>query len=86
MVYRRPYPKSRFAKDSLAEYAAYEYRGSRLFRTVGLDHTFYRPPTSGQLAQYAAQLPPGFRVCSKVWEEMTIPVYARHARYGAKAG
>ena len=86
LVYRHPYPKSRFAKDSLAEYAAYEYRGARLFRTVGLDHTFYRPSTAGQLAQYAAQLPPGFRVCSKVWEEMTIPVYARHARYGAKAG
>lgn len=86
LVYRRAYPKSRFSKDSLAEYAAYEYRGSSLFRTVGLDHTFYRPPSVTQLAQYAAQLPPGFDVCSKAWEEVTVPVYARHARYGAKAG
>ena len=86
LVYRRSYHKSQFAKDSLAEYSAYEYRGSPLFRTVGLDHTFYRPPTAAQLAHYAAQAPPGFQICSKVWEEVTIPVYARHARYGEKAG
>lgn len=86
LVYRKPYPKSRFAKDCLAEYAAYEYAGGPLFRTVGVDHTFYRPPTASQLAHYAAQVPVGFRFCSKVWEELTVPAYARHPRYGAKAG
>jgi uncharacterized protein YecE (DUF72 family) len=25
-------------------------------------------------------------MCSKVWEEITIPVYAKHARYGSNAG
>ena len=25
-------------------------------------------------------------MCCKVWEEITIPVYAQHARYGVKAG
>lgn len=85
-VYKRRYPKSRFTKDSLAEYAAYEYQGLRIFRTAGIDHTFYRPPTSTQLAHYAAQLPEGFRICSKVWEEITIPVYARLPRYGSKGG
>jgi uncharacterized protein YecE (DUF72 family) len=86
LVYRKDYPKSRFAKDCLGEYAAYEYAGAPLFRAVGVDHTFYRPPTASQLAHYAAQVPVGFRFCSKVWEELTIPTYARHARYGAKAG
>lgn len=86
MVYRKPYPKNRFAQDCLAEYAAYTYQDAPLFRTVGLDQTFYRPPTVGQLAQYVAQLPTGFRICSKVWEEITIPAYAPHARYGSKAG
>jgi len=86
MVYHKPYPRSRFAKDCLAEYAAYTYQGAPLFRTVGLDHTFYRPPTVSQLAQYVAQVPTGFRICSKVWEEITIPAYAPHARYGSKAG
>ncbi len=86
LVYHRSYPKGRFKKDCLAEYARYEYRGERLFQTVGLDQTFYRPPTRAQLAHYAEQLPPGFEVCSKVWEEITIPRFAGQARYGAKAG
>lgn len=86
LVYRKPYPKRRFAKDCLSEYAAYAYQGERLFRTVGLDHTFYRPPAASQLAEYAAQVPAGFRICSKVWEEITIPAYANHSRYGTKAG
>jgi hypothetical protein len=34
-VYKRRYPKSRFKRDCLAEYATYEYDGERLFRTVG---------------------------------------------------
>ena len=25
-------------------------------------------------------------MCFKVWEEIRIPIYAKHARYGAKAG
>jgi uncharacterized protein YecE (DUF72 family) len=85
-VYTRPYPKSRFAKDCLKEYAAYEPGGRRLFRTVGVDHSFYRPPAASLWADYAAQVPDDFRFCSKVWEELTIPAYADLPRYGAKAG
>ena len=85
-VYRQAYPKNRFATDCLREYAAYEYGGHRLFRTVGVDHSFYRPPTAAQWAALAAQVPDDFRICSKVWEEVTIPAYADHPRYGAKAG
>ena len=85
-VYRKPYPRNRFSQECLAEYAAYSYQGAPLFRTVGLDQTFYRSPTVDQLSLYVTHLPTGFRVCSKVWEEITIPAYAPHARYGAKAG
>lgn len=85
LVYKRSYPKSRFAKDCLAEYAAYEYQGLRIFRTAGIDHTFYRPPTSAQLAHYASQLPEGFRICAKVWEEITMPsLAAQHATLGRR--
>jgi len=86
LIYTKAYPKGRFKQDCLAEYARYEYRGQPLFRTVGLDQTFYRPPTEAQLAHYAQQLPPGFDMCSKVWEELTIPQFASHPRYGSKAG
>ena len=85
-VYTRAYPKNRFARDCLAEYAAYEYEGTRLFRTVGVDHSFYRPPTTAQWHDYAAQVPDDFRICSKVWEELTIAAFADHPRYGTKAG
>jgi hypothetical protein len=85
-VYKKTYPKSRFKQDSLAEYAAYEYQGERLFRTVGIDHTFYGPPTAKMLAHYAAQLPTGFQACAKVWEEITVPVFPSGLRYAKKAG
>jgi uncharacterized protein YecE (DUF72 family) len=86
LIYTKAYPKGRFKQDCLGEYARYEYRGQRLFRTVGLDQTFYRPPSAAQLAHYAQQLPPDFDMCSKVWEDLTIPQFASHPRYGSKAG
>jgi uncharacterized protein YecE (DUF72 family) len=85
-VYKKSYPKSRFKQDCLAEYAAYEYQGEPLFRTVGIDHTFYGPPTASMLTRYAAQLPPGFQACAKVWEEITVPVFASGVRYTRKTG
>ncbi len=86
LVYKQRYPPSRFTKDALAEYAAYEYHGAPLFRTVGIDHTFYRPATVKQLAHYGSLVPTDFHFCSKVWEELTIPIYANLPRYGVKAG
>jgi uncharacterized protein YecE (DUF72 family) len=86
LVYQRTYPKSRFSQDTLAEYAAYAIDGVPLFSTVGIDHSFYRPASTTQLAHYAEQVPEHFRFCSKVWEEITIPAYANLRRYGAKAG
>ena len=85
-IYHRPYPASRFSKDSLAEYAAYATDEAPLFRTVGIDHSFYRPASATQLAHYASQVPADFHFCSKVWEELTVPAYADLPRYGAKAG
>ena len=85
-VYKRQYAKSRFAQECLGEYAQYQYNGQPLFGTVGNDSTFYRPPTANQLRRYLNQIPEDFEMCFKVWEEITIPSYARQARYGAKAG
>lgn len=85
-VYKQAYSKNRFAKDCLKEYAAYEHGGMRLFRTVGVDHSFYRPPTASQWNDYAGQIPDDFQICSKVWEEITIAAFADHPRYGTKAG
>lgn len=86
LIYHRPYVKSRFSRECLSEYAVFQHEGRPLFDTVGIDHTFYRPATSSQLASYAAQVPPTFHFCLKVWEELTIPAFARLPRYGTKAG
>ena len=85
-VYKKSYPKGRFKKDCLAEYATYQYKDVPLFRTVGLDQTFYRPPTDQLLQDYAAQIPPDFEMCSKVWERITIPQFPSLPEYGPKAG
>jgi uncharacterized protein YecE (DUF72 family) len=85
-VYTRQYSKSKFSQECLGEYCQYQYQGEPLFRTVGNDATFYRPPTANQLRRYLNQIPEDFEMCFKVWEEITIPSYAKQARYGARAG
>jgi uncharacterized protein YecE (DUF72 family) len=85
-VYKKTYPKSRFKQDSLAEYAQYSYKGEPLFRTVGIDHTFYGPPTPKMLAHYAEQVPTGFQACAKVWEDVTVPIFPSGLRYAKKSG
>ncbi|MGC3975895.1 MAG: DUF72 domain-containing protein [Nitrospira sp.] len=85
-VYRRNYTKTAFTRECLGEFCQYLYRGQPLFRTVGNDATFYRPPSANQLTRYLSQIPEDFHMCFKVWEELTIPAYAKHARYGPRAG
>jgi len=85
-VYHRQYAKSRFAQECLGEYCQFQYNHEPLFRTVGNDATFYRPPTANQLRRYLNLIPEDFEMCCKVWEEITIPSYAQQARYGVRAG
>ena len=85
-IYLKQYAKTKFAKECLGEYCQYLYNGEPCFRTVGNDATFYRPPATNQLATYLNQIPEDFHMCFKVWEEITIPVYAQQPRYGSKAG
>lgn len=85
-IYQRQYSKATFARECLGEYCQYLHKGNPLFRTVGNDSTFYRPPTVNQLLHYLKQIPEDFDMCFKVWEEITIPHFARHIRYGVKAG
>lgn len=72
IVYFKEYPENRFKKDCLAEYAA-----DGRFSTVGMDLFFYQPPTESLLEHYANQLPPHFKTCSKVWEEITVYRYPK---------
>ena len=85
-VYLKDYPKGTFIRDCLAEYCQFSYKGYPLFRTVGNDSSFYRPPTGPQLATYSEQMPTSFEMCFKVWQDITVPVFAQHPRYGMRAG
>ncbi|MDK2744338.1 MAG: DUF72 domain-containing protein [Nitrospira sp. BO4] len=85
-VYLKQYAKTTFARECLGEYCQFLYNGEPCFRTVGNDSTFYRPPSANQLRKYLNQIPEDFEMCFKVWEELTIPNYAKHPRYGLKAG
>src|SRR5262245_14684264 len=80
IVYHERYPEASFKVECLREYARFEP-----FRTVEFDFTFYRPPTARQLARYAAMLPPGFPVFSKVWEELTMPRFPELPRHAERS-
>lgn len=62
--------ESRFSQDTLAEYPVHRFNDGDppLFRTVGIDHSFYHPADANQPAHYATQVPDDFRFCQKVWE------------------
>jgi uncharacterized protein YecE (DUF72 family) len=64
----------------LEEYAAFP-----LFRTVGIDSSFYGPPTEAVLRSYADHLPSDFPCISKVWSQLTIHTFTK-AQDKEKAG
>jgi uncharacterized protein YecE (DUF72 family) len=72
LVYQREYePKGAPAK-MLEEYAAFP-----LFGTVGIDSSYYGPPTEEVLHSYAEHLPPEFPCVSKVWSQLTIHTFTK---------
>jgi uncharacterized protein YecE (DUF72 family) len=71
LIYDREYPATGASARMLGEYARWP-----LFRTVGIDSFFYRPPSAKTLRDYAEQLPPGFRCLSKVYDRITAHTFA----------
>jgi uncharacterized protein YecE (DUF72 family) len=86
MCTRSAIPRAGSSVIALLSTPTMNTKGERLFRTVGADHTFYGPPTAKLLGHYASLLPAGFKMCTKVWEEITVPVYPSGLRYAKKAG
>jgi len=85
-VYHKQYAKTAFARECLGVYCQYRYKGQPIFRTVGNDSTFYRPPTAHQLRHDLRQIPGNFEMCFTVWEEITIKSNTNQPRDRAKAG
>jgi uncharacterized protein YecE (DUF72 family) len=72
LVYHQDYGPKGAAARMLREYAAFP-----LFRTVGVDSSYYGPPTEAVLRSYAEHLPPGFPCISKVWSQITIHTFTK---------
>ena len=68
-VYAPPFPTRHAPSQLLRQYVQHP-----LFRTVGIDHSFYRPMDTPTLAEYADALPSGFLCVSKAWQRITSPV------------
>jgi uncharacterized protein YecE (DUF72 family) len=80
LVYHAEYKGRGASAEMLREYARFP-----LFRTVGIDSSFYAPPGEGVLRGYAERLPPGFPCVSKVWHQLTVHTWTK-AQDKAKAG
>jgi uncharacterized protein YecE (DUF72 family) len=80
LVYSREYPAKGASADMLREYGRFP-----LFRTVGIDSSFYAPLTEQTFRSYADALPDGFPCVSKVWDRITVHTVAR-ARNKTHAG
>jgi uncharacterized protein YecE (DUF72 family) len=82
IVYHREYKNERaFTHESLREYASHS-----LFSTVGVDSSFYQPPSDALLRRYCSMTPDGFKFVSKMWERLTIYEFPNHSRYGKDKG
>lgn len=71
LVYSRSYPTEGATARMLAEYAQFP-----LFTTVGIDSSFYAPPTPKTLTAWSRALPEGFRCVSKAWDRITVHTFA----------
>lgn len=76
---RGKFQQKRFEAECLEEYA-------RVFPLVGGDFSFYMFPSSDYWQRLFGGSPDGFLFALKVPEEITVPVWPRHARYGTRAG
>ena len=62
LVYDREAGEQALAREGLAAYARHP-----LFRSVGVDKTFYRPAPRAEFERLSAQVPAGFRFLVKMW-------------------
>jgi len=81
LVWDRPAGERTLASAGLATYARHP-----LFRTVGLDRTYYGPMTSQELAALTRGLPADFRFLVKAHAECTTVQFTDNSWYRSRAG
>lgn len=81
LVYDGKHSESKLAREGLAAYGQHP-----LLRCVGIDRTYYAPIEAKEFAEYAAQVPDGFRFVVKAHEACTVSRYPDRPRYGTVRG
>lgn len=81
IVYDQASSASQLAREGLAAYGQHP-----VLRTVGIDRTFYGPIPASAFAEYAEQVPEGFRFLVKAHEVCTMARFPTHERYGVHRG
>jgi len=81
LVYAREASGEILAREGLPAYARHP-----LFRTVGVDRTFYGPVPVQTFQAWAQSVPDDFRFLVKAHEALTRPRFPLHERYGARRG
>jgi len=81
LVYAREAGAEVLAREGLPAYARHP-----LFRTVGVDRTFYGPVPLETFQGWAAAVPDDFRFLVKAHEALTLARFPMHERYGARRG
>ena len=76
--------RGRFSKRLFEDTCLSEYAG--IFPTVCGDFAFYQFPTEAFWAKLFRHTPEGFRWGFKIPEQITVPTWPVHPRYGALAG
>lgn len=79
LVYDRSANESTLARHGLAAYAQHP-----LFRTVGIDRTFYAPLREADFARYAADVPESFRFLVKAQDAVTSPTLWQRGSGGGR--
>lgn len=81
LVFASDAPKSKLSRHGLTAYAQHP-----LFRSVGLDRTYYAPITTSDFATYADMVPDHFRFLVKAHELCTLPVFQGGGRFAHRQG
>lgn len=79
LVYDRPASETVLARRGLRAYAKHP-----LFRSVGIDRTYYATVEAEVFRSYADAVPPGFRFLVKAHQDVTVPWFGERA--GKRAG
>jgi uncharacterized protein YecE (DUF72 family) len=81
IVYARKHSENALARGGLEAYARHP-----LLRCVGIDRTYYRPVDANVFRAYADVVDSEFRFVVKAHEDVVLPRFSNHPRYGARKG